>query len=135
MYLSVNVDSVCITVICLETLLNRAAIILKYKEPAIRWINEADPYCEDPGIAIDSVNDERTVYLISDSDADSAETIERWIKRNFKALFESELEGWYADPSLWPEKLTLKMFREWFEIECHTVLVDTVGEAIYDDGI
>ena len=24
-------------------MLNRGAIILKYREPAIRWINEADP--------------------------------------------------------------------------------------------
>lgn len=108
---------------------------MKYKDPAIRWINEADPYCDDPGITIDSVNNERTVYLISDNDAQSPEIVARWLKRNFKALFESELEGWYTDPSLWPKKQTLKLFREWFEVECHTVLIDTLGGAIYDDDI
>ena len=116
-------------------MINRAALILKYKEPAVRWINEADPYHDDPGITLASLNDERTVYLISDDDAESLESIERWIKRNVKALFESELEGWYTDPSLWPKKRTLKVFRDWFEVEYHTVLVDTVGEPITDDDI
>ena len=116
-------------------MINRAAIILKYKAPAVRWINDADPYCEDPGITLDSLNNERTVYLISDEEADSSETIERWVRRNFKVLFESELEGWYTDPSLWPKKRTLKMFQEWFDVEYHTVLVDTAGGEIFDDGI
>ena len=116
-------------------MINRAAIILKYKAPAVRWINDADPYCEDPGITLDPLNNERTVYLISDEEADSSETIERWVRRNFKVLFESELEGWYTDPSLWPKKRTLKMFQEWFDVEYHTVLVDTAGGEIFDDGI
>lgn len=116
-------------------MINRAAIILKYKEPAIQWINDADPYHDDPGITAETVNSDRPVYLISDDDADSKETVERWIKNDFKALFEVELESWYTDPSLWPDKLTRKLFNEWFEVECHTMLFDTVGSEIYDDGI
>ena len=116
-------------------MINRAAIILKYKEPAVRWINDADPYNEDPRITAESVNSDRTVYLISDEDADTPDAVERWIKRNFKALFEAELEGWYNDPELWPKKRTQKLFREWFDIECHTLLFDTVGAEIYDDDI
>ena len=116
-------------------MLNRAAVILKYKEPAIKWINDADPYNDDPGITKESVNEERTVYLISDYDADGPDAVDRWIKRNWKILFEAELEDWYTDPDLWPKKLTLKLFRAWFTVECHTVLHDTVGGEIYDDGI
>jgi len=112
---------------------NRSAILLKYKAPAIVWINEADPHDDDPGSTADSVNEERTVYLISDGDSESDEAVKRWIKRNYKVLFEEELEGWYTDPELWPQKRTLKLFREWFEVECHTVLIDTVDGAIYDD--
>jgi hypothetical protein len=112
---------------------NRSAILLKYKTPAIAWINEADPYDDDPGSTADSVNEERTVYLISNTDSESYEALERWIKRNYKALFEEELHGWYTDPALWPQKRTLKLFRAWFEVECHTVLIDTVDGAICDD--
>jgi hypothetical protein len=115
---------------------NRAALILKYKSPAISWINEADPNKEDPGITTDDVNVERTIYLISSADGDTEQTVERWVKRNYKALFEEELDGWYTDPELWPKKRTLKLFREWFDVECHTVLIDTVdGVIINDDDI
>jgi len=114
---------------------NRSALLLKYKTSAIAWINAADPYNDDPGVTIDSVNQERTVYLISDADSETDDAVKRWIKRNYKELFEEELEGWYTVPDLWPEKRTLKLFNEWFDVECHTVLIDTVDGAIYDDDI
>jgi hypothetical protein len=50
-------------------------------------------------------------------------------------LFEAELEGWYTDPSMWPQELTWKLFCEWFDVEYHTVLIDTVGDEIYDDEL
>ena len=51
-------------------MINRAAIILKYREPAVVRINEADPYGEGLGVDLETVNEERTIYLISDDDAD-----------------------------------------------------------------
>ncbi len=113
-------------------MINRAAVILKCKEPFIRWVNESDPYEDNPGITLENVNEDRTVYLIQDNDA---EKLDEWISLNFKLLFENELEGWYTDESLWPKKLNKKLFDEWFEVECHTVLVDTVEDIIIDDEI
>ncbi len=89
-------------------MLNRAAVILKYKELAVQWINDADPYHDDPKISLDDVNCERTVYLISDHDADDDKALERWIKANYATLFEAELDGWYTDETLWPQKRSLK---------------------------
>ena len=114
-------------------MINRAAVILRYKGPAVAWINDAAPCDRDGTITLAAVDEERTVYLISDEDADTDSTLERWIRRNYRQLFESELEGWYTDPMLWPEDRSFNRFREWFDVECHTVLVDTVGGAIYDD--
>lgn len=82
---------------------------------------------------MEAANEERTVYLLSDEDVDTGSTLERWIRRNNRQLFESELEGWYTDPVLWPEDRSLNRFTEWFDVECHTVLVDTVGGVIYDN--
>ena len=84
-------------------------------------------------ISLEAANEERTVYLISDEDADTGSTLEQWIRRNYRQLFESELEGWYTDPTPWPEDRSFYRFREWFDVECHTVLVDTVGDVICDD--
>lgn len=117
-------------------MLNRAAVLVRYKEPAVRWINEADPDPEARTLTLSEVNEEHTVYLISDGDADTKDTLARWIKHNYDWLFEAELEGWYTDESLWPQNRTLKMFREWFTVECHTVILDTVDrEELYDDEI
>lgn len=116
-------------------MLNRSALILRYKEPAVRWINEADPNPDGPEITLEDVNEERTVYLIDEEVADTPEQLRKWIKANFHPLFESELGGWYVDPDLWPQKLTLKLFDEWFTVECHTMIFDTVGGPIEDDEI
>ncbi len=113
-------------------MLNRGAVILRYKEPFVQWINEADPIKDNSEVTIDSANEERIVYLISDVDAES---INRWIRENHSTLFESELEGWYTDESLWPKKRDYKTFKEWCEVECHSVILDTVGGKIFDDEI
>lgn len=116
-------------------MINRAALILKYKEPAVRWINEADPDPAGNSICLADVNRERTVYLVSDEDADSEADVRQWVQENVGALWESELEGWYTDQALWPRDRTLKKFDQWFEVECHTVLIDTVDGVLVDDEI
>lgn len=39
-------------------MLNRAAVLLKYKAPAIKWVNEADPYDDNPQITEEHINKE-----------------------------------------------------------------------------
>ena len=116
-------------------MLNRAALLLRYKDPAVLWINDVDPNPSATPVTLEDVNFERTVYLISEDDADSSDAVRRWIELNFRALFEGELEGWYTDPDLWPSPLSLELFDEWFAVECHSVVLDTVGGTIVDDEI
>ena len=114
-------------------MINRAAVILKYKKPAVTWINDADPVDNNPGITLLSANEDKIVYLIREEDAVTPEILNQWIKLNYKVLFESELEGWYTDEGLWPKNRDLNIFYEWFEIECHTVIEDTVDLPIEND--
>lgn len=116
-------------------MINRGAVLLKYQDPAIRWINEADPYEDDPGITRQDLEQDRTVYLVSPEDSDGEAAVRRWIESNYQALFESELSGWYTDPDLWPEPRNLTTFDEWFDVEYHSMVVDTVGGEIQDDEI
>ena len=113
-------------------MINRAAVILKYKAPFIQWVNDADLYKDNPGITLESENKDCTVYLILE---DNAEKLEEWISLNFEQLFESEIEDWYTDESLWPKNRNRKLFDEWFDVECHSVLIDTVDGKIIDDEI
>jgi hypothetical protein len=114
-------------------MINRAAVLLRYKSPVVKWINEADPCDDDPDISLESANKERIIYLIPDEDADSPDALDAWINSNYKALFENELVGWFTDENLWPEKRDLDLFHEWFDVEYHSIVVDTAGLPIEDD--
>ena len=54
-------------------------------------------------------------------------------------LFEHALNGWVQDETLWPGNLTLKMFREWFEVEYRSMVWDMGHEPLmvedFDDGM
>ncbi|EWH03045.1 hypothetical protein [Halomonas sp. BC04] len=113
-------------------MLNRAALLLRYKAPAVQWINDADPAPSGRAITAEEVNRDRTVYLVGDEVSASPTKVRQWVKANWRNLFESELEAWYTDPALWP-KLSLKRFDEWFEVECHSAIIDTHGGALEDD--
>ena len=116
-------------------MVNRAVIILRYKEPALRWINEANQSSNSSQVTLADVNDNSTVYIIKDGAVESPEKFRRWLRKHFRSLFESELEGWYTDPQLWPSELTLKLFDAWFTVERYSVVLDTVGGLIEDDEL
>jgi hypothetical protein len=114
-------------------MINRAALILKYKQPAVDWINATDPVKGKPSLTVEEVNEDRTVYLIQDEQADDPDVLEVWLRLNVEALFEDEISGWYQDDSLWPKNLNYKLFQSWFDVECHTVIIDTGENEIIDD--
>ncbi|MFK5894563.1 MAG: hypothetical protein QM504_15185 [Pseudomonadota bacterium] len=114
-------------------MINRAVLILKFKQPALKWINESDPYNENPEITIEDVNKENTVYLISEEDSESPDTLNDWLELNYSNLFESELENWCMDEKLWPQERTFSIFQQWFSYDCHTIIVDTVEGPIVDE--
>ena len=39
-------------------------------------------------------------------------------------MFEWELAAWYTDETYWPESLTYRLFKEFFEIDIHSTVVD-----------
>ena len=111
-------------------MLNRAALILRYKQPFVDWINAADPSPTSHPLTLAEVNQEHTVYLVEVEDQDE---LAEWLARHHGELFEEELNGWYTDPTLWPRDRSLKMLREWCSFELHTVVVDTGESPLEDD--
>ena len=110
-------------------MLNRAALILRYKQPFLDWINAADPHPTHI-LTLDEVNQERTVYLV---EVEDEEQLEKWLQLNHEMLFEEELNGWYTDPALWPPDRSLKLLREWCSFEMLSLVIDTGGSALEDD--
>jgi hypothetical protein len=110
--------------------LNRAALILRYKQPFVDWINAVDPSPDSHTLTLSDVDDERTVYLV---EVESEDELARWLISNHREMFEQELHGWYTDPELWPRNRSLEMLQEWCSLELHTVVVDTGESPIEDD--
>ncbi len=113
-------------------MLNRAALILRYKQPLVDWINAADPSPTPRALTLAEVNEEHTVYLVEVEDHNGLAT---WLAHHHTELFEDELNGWYTDPMLWPRDRSLKTLQEWCSIELHTVVVDTGKSPLEDDEV
>lgn len=113
-------------------MINRSAIVVRYKEPFIQWINEVNPHPDEDEITSEEANTDATVYLITPADAAN---IEHWIELNYESLLEEELEDWYADPEVWPKNIDQEMFEKWLEIEVHSIVQDTVGGTIHEDEV
>lgn len=111
-------------------MLNRAALILRYKQPFVDWINAVDPSPTSRPVTLAEVNSERTVYLI---EVEDEEELARWLRRHHKELFEEELYGWYTDAKLWPRDRSLKLLKEWCAMELNTVVLDFSDSPIEEE--
>ncbi len=110
--------------------INRAAIIVKPKQPFLAWTKLDD----EAGLAdrvFQAHHDDPTVFLVPTWE-DSVEQHEI-VKEFWPALFDEMLVGWSRDESSWPKKRTFEMFGKWFEVEANTTVQDIyLDEAIED---
>ena len=107
-------------------MLNRAALIVRPKQPYLNWAAGLD----DSGLVPD-VAGEKTVYLIPEFETD--EEGQQILRQVYAEVFERELFGWHTDESAWPEKRDFQTFLKWFSVEFHAVVEDVVSDALIDD--
>ena len=107
-------------------MLNRGALIVRPKQPYLDWAASLD----DSGVVPDP-EDEQTVYLIPefDDDDEASEILEDI----YAEVFERELHGWHTDEAAWPQNRTFAMFKEWFDVELHSVVEDLCAYETEDD--
>ncbi|RUO25868.1 hypothetical protein CWE09_03840 [Aliidiomarina minuta] len=112
-------------------MINRGVLLLKYRQPALDWINDLSG--KETGatkLTLADLNQQRLVYLISLEDAEAPEA---WLKLNYEEVFVAELESRFADQGAWPQHRSYKLFREWFDFECHSTVLDTLDAPIEDE--
>jgi hypothetical protein len=112
-------------------MLNRDLLIVRYKQPFVDWVNEADP---NPGHRIkqQDANEDSPAYLIHEF---ASEEFDSWLEAYYPILFETILGEWYTDPVLWPQDRTLKLLKDWCELEVHSMILDSVNGPLLDDEI
>ena len=109
-------------------MLNRAALIVRPKQPFLDWAAGLD----DSGL-VPEVADEPTVYLIPEFESDEDGRLV--LKHVYAEIFERELDSWHTDPAAWPQKRDFKVFQEWFSIELHSVIEDLMDDVLVDDDL
>lgn len=111
-------------------LINRTAVILKATQEAVDWINDSDPYTSKHGpITLEQAREDNLIYLVSE-EVETNEHAKIWALGNAEVLLEEFMHGWYQDESLWPKQYGIELFERWFEVECHSMIVDTLDEPI-----
>ena len=105
--------------------INRTAVSVVGAEPYLMWARSRDADFNRGKLTVARTRAYGSVYLLPEGIEE--EDLVEWIEDNFAALFESQLSAWTEDESAWPKPRDLKMFREWFRVDLHSVVVD-VGE-------
>ncbi len=106
-----------------EDMINRGAIGILPRKPYWDWANAIEP----EGLRVDPDQPrEATFYLVSDEWV----KVDGIIRKHWRDIFEQELFNWCTDEHQWPEKLSLKMFKEWFHIMAGTMLIDLLDGPI-----
>lgn len=106
-------------------MVNRCVVMIRAKEPFQDWLRGLP----NPGdFTLDEVNHDTTAYLLPDYEDDRRRT--RILSRYFDLIFEEQLAAWWTDEKDWPSKRNLRMFRRWFDLEFHSIVLDLVDGPI-----
>ena len=97
---------------------NRMAVVLEPAQAYFEWARECPEAL--PDLTLEELGGEGTVYLIPETDADP----ENWLRRNYVAIFENELDAWYRDRAFWPKDRSFKAFKKFFRMRFCSMVLD-----------
>lgn len=108
--------------------INRMAITLVGKEPYLEWTRTRDADFNKDTLTVMRTKSYGSAFLVPEFELE--EDLQEWIEDNSAWLFEFPLAAWTADESAWPSTRDLKLFREWFRVDVHNVVVDAAEGEI-----
>ena len=104
---------------------NRSLLIISMKQPFVDWANQLpdlSPLEKTSPHTLDEINQNPAAYLIPEIfDEDE---LEAYLERAWLLIFENQLMAWSTNQKLWPKKISLKLFLEWFEISFNSMVTD-----------
>jgi hypothetical protein len=110
-------------------MLNRSAVVVRFRQPFIDWLNQSDPEF-DGGMTLLEANEDSPVYLV---EAEDERDFDRWLALNHDLVFEELLADWDIDQELWPSDRSLATLKLWCSFELHTTVLDTGEVPLSDD--
>lgn len=105
--------------------INRTIAILKPRQPYLDWAcSVPDPI----PISLDELRRDCTAVLLPEFSDDTQ--AEAYLQTIYLELFEQELAAWDTNPDDWPQERDYGIFRTWFDIELHSLVLDSVVSPI-----
>lgn len=105
--------------------INRNLVLI---EPTAAYLEWAQRFPDvDHQLTLDELLEDNTAYLIPEQDGNP----DLWLKRNFRIIFEIELDGWCTDRTLWPKVRSFKVFKEFFSVHFCSIVID-LGKGSID---
>lgn len=99
---------------------NRQAAFFKFKKPFIKWHKKIFPWREfNPADRIENALPTTILFMLKKN-----ETHEKWLKKNYKRLFEKELTDRIGPKSDWPKKRTFSSFRRYIDVHFSDLIID-----------
>lgn len=108
--------------------IDRSAFVLIPKQPMFDWIMEVDPV--PASLTLEDIRKDPDIFMVQQEKVETHVDADAWISKHWKPLFEHVLNDWYTDEKLWPKNRTVKMFREWFDVQFHSMIWDLEGAQI-----
>ena len=105
---------------------DRMVALVRPKKPMLDWLM-AQPD-NDVDLTLEQLRSDCTVLLVPQ--VEEPEDAIAYVDDCYRRIFEMELASWYDETSRWPKDMSLKAFWEWFDVEIHTMVIDTVDAEL-----
>lgn len=103
--------------------INRLGFVVKPQKPFFDWLKYFYPEMD-----FSSPIKDYNFYLIREMD--SNEEAMEWLEDNFDQIFSNELLDWNTNESIWPQNRTWKVFKEWFDVDICSMILDMEDDEI-----
>jgi hypothetical protein len=109
--------------------INRSVAIIKPRQAFVDWANSVSD--DEREYTIDDLSVECNAILLPEYD--SEEHSEAILEDVYAEVFEIELSSWITDEREWPKGITFGLFKEWFDVQFHSMVFDLLHDEIEKD--
>jgi len=109
-------------------MLNRSVVTVRAKQPFLDWLRSLPDKCD---LTLDLINRDPNAYLLPSIFYPNEESA--MLREFYHLIFEDWLDGYWRNEAHWPQVRTLDVFREWFDVEFHSEVMDLVDDLPLED--
>ena len=113
--------------------INRTAVTVVGAQPYLDWTLQTEADVNRGALTVARARVFGSAYLLPE--VELVEDVQEWVEENADWLFEFQLSAWTEDESTWPPARDLKMFRSWFRVDIHNVVVDMGEDDIEGENL